>query len=63
MNFYYVDTAVEISELYCYNTEGDRNSVVGQATCRMEVTPVPTEDWERLGGLPWRSMSTYEYGI
>jgi hypothetical protein len=24
----YVDTAVEGSELYCYNTEGDRNSIV-----------------------------------
>ena len=27
---YYVDTAVEVSELYCYNTEGDGNSVVIQ---------------------------------
>ena len=24
----YVDTAVEDSEIYCYNTEGDRNSYV-----------------------------------
>ena len=23
------------SELYCYNTEGDRNSVVSQGSCRM----------------------------
>ena len=29
-----LDTAVE---LY-YNTEGDRNSVVNQASCRMDVT-------------------------
>jgi hypothetical protein len=28
----YVDTAVEGSELYCYNTEGDRNSIVSQAS-------------------------------
>ena len=32
-----VDIAVEGSELYCYNTEGDRNSVVSQASCRMDV--------------------------
>ena len=30
---YYVDTAVEDSKLYCYNTEGGRNSVVSQAFC------------------------------
>ena len=34
----HVDTVVEGSELYCYNTEGDRNSVVNQASCRMDVT-------------------------
>ena len=31
----YVETAVESSDLYCYNTEGNRNSVVCQASCRM----------------------------
>ena len=25
------------SELYCYNTEGDRNSVVSQVSCRKDV--------------------------
>ena len=34
----YVATVVEGSELHCYNTEGDRNSVVSQASCRMDVT-------------------------
>ena len=34
----YVDTALEGSELYCYNTEGDRISAVSQASCRMDVT-------------------------
>ena len=34
----YVDTAINNSELYCYNTEGVRNSLVNQASCRMEVT-------------------------
>ena len=34
----YVDTAVEGGELYCYNTEGNRNSVVSRALCRIDVT-------------------------
>ena len=34
----YVDTVVEASELYMHNTEGNRNSVVSQAPCRMEWT-------------------------
>ena len=34
----YVDTEVEDSELYCYNRECNRNSVVSQASCRIEVT-------------------------
>ena len=29
---------VEGSELNCYNTEGDRNSIVSQASCKMDVT-------------------------
>ena len=33
-----LDTAVEGSELYCYNTEGDINSAVSQAPCRMDLT-------------------------
>jgi hypothetical protein len=32
----YVDTAVEGCELYFYNTVGYRNSVVSQASCRMD---------------------------
>ena len=35
-HLWYVDTAVEGSELYYYNTEGDRNSVVSQASCRTD---------------------------
>ena len=34
----YVNTALVSTELYRYNTEGDRNSVVSQASCRMDVT-------------------------
>ena len=34
----FVVAAVASSELYCYKTEGDGNSVVSQASCRMDVT-------------------------
>jgi hypothetical protein len=34
----YVNTAVECNELYSYNIEADRNTVVTQASCRMDVT-------------------------
>ena len=29
--------------LYCYNTEGNRNSVVSQALCKMDVTQLEHE--------------------
>jgi hypothetical protein len=31
-------TAVEGSELYCYNTEGNRNSAVSKVSYKMDVT-------------------------
>jgi hypothetical protein len=34
----YLDTAVEGSQLYFYNTEGDRNSVVSQASYIIDLT-------------------------
>jgi hypothetical protein len=34
----YVNTAVEGSDLYCYNSEGDRNSILSPVPCRMDVT-------------------------
>ena len=37
-HLWYVDTAIEGGELYCYNMEGDRNSVVNHVSCRMDVT-------------------------
>jgi hypothetical protein len=37
-HLYYIDTAVDGSDLYYYNTEGDRNSVVSQVSCRMDVS-------------------------
>jgi hypothetical protein len=30
-----VDSAIDGSELYCYNPEGDRNSVASNVSCRM----------------------------
>ena len=38
--WYYVDTAVKGSELYCYYIEGNRNPVVSQASCRMDVSRI-----------------------
>ena len=35
---WYIDTAVEGSELYSYKTVGDKTSVVSQTSCRMDVT-------------------------
>ena len=60
-NFYYVDTAVEGSELYCYNTEGDRNSVVSQASCRMDVTRLEQCAYSGLWMLWGISLKVYEY--
>jgi hypothetical protein len=52
-HLYYVDTAVENSELYCYNTEGDRNSVKGvmQNGC----------DSTRTACLQWNVDSLEDY--
>ena len=36
----YVDIAVKGCELFCYSTEGDRNSVVSQASCKIDVTSI-----------------------
>ena len=72
-HFYYVDTAVKGSELYCYNTEGDRDLVVNQASFRINVsheTSKFTHD-EAAGGFHlvgsglwtlWRiTLKVYEY--
>ena len=40
---------VEGSELYCYGREGDRKSVVSQASCRMEWTVLDSG----LGLMRW----------
>ena len=53
----YVHTEVEVSELYCYNTKGDRSLVVSQVSCRMDVTRYSTAstllaaDMGHFGGL------------
>ena len=50
---------IEGSELYCYNTEGDRNLVVSQASCRMDVTRL---EQRTLWGITLK-VYEYEYGI
>ena len=47
----YVDTAVEDSELFCYNTEGIRNSVVIQVSYTMGWTLLELQAETRLGKL------------
>ena len=56
---------VKGSELYFYNTEGDRNSVVSQTSCRMDVTRVEQQVYRGFWTL-WDNtimVNEYEYGI
>ena len=73
--WHYLDTAVEGSELYCYNTESDRNSVVSQASCRMDMTwleqnshmvkLVVFDNYHVVGSRMWSlngiTLKVYEY--
>ena len=56
----YIDTAVEGSELYCYNTEGDRNSFVSQESCRMDVT-TKTACLHQNSRTAWEKLCTEGY--
>ena len=49
-NFQYIDTEVEDSELYCYDSIG-RISVVSQASCRMDVTRLEQCAYTKLAVL------------
>ena len=51
----YVDTAVEGSEFYCYNTEGDRNSVVSQTSCRINVTQLEQSAYIKIAVMQGRT--------
>ena len=51
----YVDTAVEDSVLYCYNTEDDRNSVVSQTPCRIFVTLLEQRIYVKIAVLRGRN--------
>ena len=58
---WYVETAVEGSEIYCCNTGGDRNSVVSQASCRMDVARLEQRAYSGFCAL-WRTtLKVYEY--
>ena len=48
-----VDTTVH--ELYWYNTEGDRNSVVSEASCRMDVTRLEQRAYIKIALLRGRN--------
>ena len=58
-----LDTALEESELYYYNTEGDRNLVVSQASYRMDVTRLEKSAYSGLWTLRGITLNVYEYGI
>ena len=54
----YVDTVVEGIKLYCYNTEGDRSSIVSQVSCRMGMIRLELEMSKftrgKTGGIRWQ---------
>ena len=50
-----VDTSVEGSELYCYTTEGNRSSVVSQASCRMDVIRLGQRAYSKVAVLRGRN--------
>ena len=54
-------TLVEGSGLYCYNREDDGNSVVGQASCRMDVTRLEQRAYSGLWKLWGIILNVYEY--
>ena len=54
-HLYHVDTAVEGSELYCYNREDNRNSVLSQALCRMDVTHLEQHAYINIAVLQGRN--------
>ena len=66
-DFQYAGIAVKDRELYCYSTDGNRNSVVSQASCRMAVTQLEHEMSKFIHGqaggirrLPHRWQRTVE---
>jgi hypothetical protein len=54
-HLWYIDTAVESSELYCYNTEGSKNSVVSQTLCRMDVTRLEQHAYIKIAVVQGRN--------
>ena len=53
---------VEGSELYCYTTEGDRNSVVSQGSCRMDVIRQEQRAYIKIAVLQGRNPRECLYG-
>ena len=48
-------SGVEGSELYCFKTEGDRNSVITEVSCRMDVTRLEQRTYIRIAILQGRN--------
>ena len=50
-----VCSAVEGRELHCYNTEGNRNSVVGQTKCKMDVIRLEQRAYIKIAAMRGRN--------
>jgi hypothetical protein len=59
--YLYIDSTGEGSELYCYNTEGNRNSDLGQASCRMDMTQLEQQAYRGLLTLWGITLKVCEY--
>ena len=51
----YVETEIEDSEFYCYNTKEDRSSVVSQASCKMDVSRLEQRAYIKIAVLRGRN--------
>ena len=56
---WYIDTAVEDSQVYCYNTKGNINSVVSQASCIMDVTRLEQRAYNKIAVLQGKNVKEY----
>ena len=54
-----VDTAVGGSEVYCYNTEDNRNSIISKASCKMDVTRLEQRAYIKIVVLRGRNAREY----
>ena len=61
-HLWYVGPVVEVSDRYCCNTQGHRNAVVGQASCRMDVTRLEQRVYIKIAVLRGRNATVSLWG-